>query len=114
MSHALAIFATLLGGTVGLLMLVLLLAGSPNSSPQQLMFIKLSMLATAVVCLVCAGAAIWLMIAKHPWWGLAAGFSPVVFCIALITTWHFLEQARLTREAKDHPWSASPKQASDK
>lgn len=114
MLYVLAIVATFVAGASSLLTLVLLMAGGANSSPQQILFIKVSMLATAVVCVGCTVAAIWLMIARHPWWALVAGIAPLIFCIALIITWHFSEQARLTRLAKDDPWNTSTKQVADK
>lgn len=109
-----AICSTLLGMLATLMMLVLLMAGGANSSPQQITFIKFSMLAMLLICLISVVGAVWLMVARHPWWAAMAGAIPAFAAIALTITWHVSEQARLNREAKNHPWNQTTKQVSDK
>ncbi len=101
-----AICSTLMGMLATLMMLVLLMAGGANSSPQQLFFIKMSMLGMLIIALVSVIAAVWLMIARHPWWAAAAGIAPLIAAIALTITWHVMDQARLAKtpnEFAQHP-----------
>jgi len=78
-----AVFSMLVGVGATLTMIVLLLAGSPNSTPAQMTQIKMLMLGMAVCGLVCVVGAIWAMVAgRH---GLAAGvgIGPMVVAIVM-------------------------------
>jgi len=79
----LAILSTLTGMGATLLMLVLLLAGSPNSTPAQLSQIKWLMLSVAVVGLIGTVAAIWSMCVHRHGLGAAIGFAPALFVVIL-------------------------------
>ncbi len=81
MQLALAIFASLVGLVASVVLLVLLLAGSPNSSPQQLATIKSWMIATGVVGVLGLVGAVWLMIVRRPMPAAAVGGAPALFCI---------------------------------
>lgn len=67
-------------GVIGTLMiLVLLMAASPNSSPEQLRNIKLMMLAALVIgALMAIGASI-LIATGRPWIGSIVGAFPALF-----------------------------------
>jgi hypothetical protein len=85
MSLTLTILAAIASTGVTAMMLVLLLAGSPNSSPEQLAHIRMLMLLAAGVWLAGLVGAVWShAVGRH---GLAAGLgaAPTVFCIALFT-----------------------------
>lgn len=62
--------------------LVLLLAGSANSSDEQLRRIKLWMLATLLVALAATGSGIWAMVAKRMLLASVAGVAPTLFVVA--------------------------------
>ncbi len=83
MPYAVSILFALAGVFASLLMLVLLLAGSPNSSPEQWAQMK-----TLILSVVCVGAvgligAVWAMIESRPWIGSAIGGFPVPYCVML-------------------------------
>ena len=81
-----AVLVAVLGVAAGvvatLMMLVMLLASMPNGSPQQLASIRNWMIATGVIGVACAIAAIVLMSTGRPWWGAGVGAVPVVTTIA--------------------------------
>jgi hypothetical protein len=70
-------------GLLGSLMLItLLLAGSPNSTPAQLHTIKLLMLAVAIGGVLCVAGSVTLIVWHRPLWASAVGIAPAatVFC----------------------------------
>lgn len=75
----------LAGGIVATVMLLsLLLASAPNSSPQQLRTIRRLMWLSGVGGLLCAVAGTWLLLAGRPWWGAAVGAVPVAATLTLL------------------------------
>lgn len=76
------VFSTLIGVTM-------LMAGSPNSSPGQLLFIKRMMLVFGVVGLVCLIGAIVLSVNRMPGWSIAVSLVPVLFTIVFFV-WAFV------------------------
>lgn len=76
------VFSTLIGVTM-------LMAGSPNSSPDQLLFIKRMMLAFGVVGLICLIGAIVLSVNRMPGWSIAVSLVPVLFTIVFFV-WAFV------------------------
>ncbi|HYD02151.1 MAG TPA: hypothetical protein VEB22_13070 [Phycisphaerales bacterium] len=82
MKYVLASVLTLGGAALCVMLLSLLLAGSPNSSPAQLARIKGWMLATVLVGLLGATGAVWAMAIGRPGLGAYAGAAPAAFCIA--------------------------------
>lgn len=92
MKLALALLASAGGVFATLTMLTLLLAGSPNSSPQQLAEIKAYMWATGIVGLGGLAFAIWGMTKGRHAFAAWAGAAPIAFFILLFV---FL----LTRES---------------
>jgi ABC-type Mn2+/Zn2+ transport system permease subunit len=67
-------------GTIGFLMvLVMLMAGGANSTPQQIRRIKQLMLLTTVVGLGCVIGGAWLSVRGSPWWGSGVAMVPAVF-----------------------------------
>ena len=79
----LAILSTLSGIGATLLMLILLLAGSPNSTPAQLSQIKWLMLSVAFFGLFGVVAAVWSMCIHRYSLAAAFGFAPVLFVVIL-------------------------------
>ena len=84
MKLACAILSTLAGAGMTLMMLVLLLASTPNSTPMQLRQIEQWMLMVALIGAAAIAGALWAMITRRH--GLAAGIgiAPVVLDIALL------------------------------
>jgi hypothetical protein len=67
-------------GVLGTLtMLVMCLAGAPNSSPPQIRRIKQIMLLSAVLGAAMAAGGIWLIVQGHPWWAALVGGFPMIF-----------------------------------
>lgn len=77
----LAVLGALIGLCASGLMLILLLASSPNSSPQQWAQIRGWMIAVAAVALVGLAGAVWGLIVKRPWMAAGAGLAPAVFSV---------------------------------
>ena len=69
----------------------MLLAGSPNSSPEQLLFLKRMMLVFGVVGLVCLVGAIVLNVNRMLGWSIAVSLFPFVLAIAFFT-WAYLKE----------------------
>ncbi|HQY89113.1 MAG TPA: hypothetical protein PK402_10665 [Tepidisphaeraceae bacterium] len=78
------VFSTLMG-------IVLLLAGSPNSSPEQLLFIKRMMLVIAVLGAICLIGAIVLNVNRMLGWSIAVSLVPVVLVIGFFIWAYFSE-----------------------
>ncbi len=66
------------------MLFVLLIAGSPNSSPEQIVRLKWMMGACVVGGLICCGAGIMLLVRAHPVWGGAIGALPLAVMFGLI------------------------------
>ncbi len=81
MSIALAILSTLAGMFVSLIMVVMLLASAPNSSPEQWAQIRNWLIAVIVAAVAGLAGAVWLLIVKKPWYAIGMGGFPVLFCI---------------------------------
>ena len=81
MPYAVAILASLVGGFISFLFVVLLFASTPNSTDAQLAEIRNWIIAVAAVTLVAAGGAIWLMVTKRPWIAAGLGVAPALFSI---------------------------------
>lgn len=72
------------GGLLCTLMLVILfLAGMPNSKPDDLRMIKLYTWGVFLGGLLCAVGGGWLLAAGRPWWGAGVGMLPFVGMIVL-------------------------------
>jgi hypothetical protein len=84
MWYALSILGTVAGLVVTVLVLTLLLAGSPNSSPEQLLRIKRLMLGTALVGLGGLIGAVWAMVVGRPALAGAIGAAPAAAGIGLL------------------------------
>lgn len=84
MPIAFAILSTLLGLFVSLLMVVMLFASAPNSSPEQWAQIKNWLFAVTAAAVVGLAGSVWLLIVKKPWYAMGAGAFPVLFCIVAI------------------------------
>lgn len=82
MSLLLPILALVTSWCSALGFLVLLAAGSANSSDEQLRRIKLWMLATLLVALAATGSGIWAMVAKRTLLASATGLVPALFVVA--------------------------------
>lgn len=78
----LAVLSTIAGAGASGTMLVLLLASSPNSSPQQFASIRNWMIAIAVVALLGIVGAIWALVVKRPWHAAGIGLAPALFTLA--------------------------------
>ena len=77
------ILSCLISAGATLMMLVLLLAGSPNSSPQQLAQIKWMMLGVAALGLLgLVGAIVAMVMGKH-WPAAGIGIAPAVGVVVL-------------------------------
>jgi len=83
MARWLAVLSIFVGGGASLLMLVLLLAGSPNSKPEQLAEIKRFMFAVALVAMLGLTGGGWALYAGRPALAAALGIAPLVFVIVL-------------------------------
>jgi hypothetical protein len=74
-----------LGAITGLfasgLMLILLVASSPNSTPQQWAQIRGWMIAVTAVAILGLAGAVWGLIVKRPWLATGAGLAPAVFSV---------------------------------
>jgi hypothetical protein len=79
-----AILATLAGGGMSLITLVMLMAGGANSSPKQVRELKIMMLCVLLLAMGSLVGAIWTFIKER--YGLSAliGVAPAIACIALI------------------------------
>lgn len=88
MSKLLTILAAILaigGGLFGTLFWVgFMMACMPNSKPEQLAFLR-KLLFTALAAGLCLTVlAGWLVFHNRPWWGAAAGATPIVGLIVLM------------------------------
>ena len=81
----LAILSTFAGAAASLVMIVLLLAGSPNSSPQQLAQIKWMMIGVALMALAGIVGAIWAMVLGRHLLASGIGIAPALGVVALFT-----------------------------
>jgi hypothetical protein len=85
MGLVITILGIALGAMGHLMLLVLCLAGMPNSSEKQLAQIRLWMLGIMAVGLAVAGIGIWLHRTGHPGWAAAINLaSPVVLTVVLL------------------------------
>jgi hypothetical protein len=84
MMHALAILGMVAGILVTLMVVGLLLAGSPNSSPEQFLRIKRLMLGMALVGLGGLSGAVWAMVAGRPGLAGVIGVAPAALGIGLL------------------------------
>lgn len=83
-SLILAALATVVGACGSLMLFVLLLAGSPNSSPEQIRLIKWLMLLCAVAGLLCFGGGIFLTARAHPALASLVGALPMIVLVSLM------------------------------
>jgi cytochrome c biogenesis protein CcdA len=81
MSYVLAILAAAAGAFVSFLMVVLLFASAPNSTPAQWAEIRAWLIAVALVALGGLVGAVWLSVVKRPLLGAGVGALPALFCI---------------------------------
>jgi hypothetical protein len=79
MTYVLALLATGCGIFASVMLLTLLLAGSPNSKPEQLAQIKAWMLTILIVTLLSVAAAACLMVFGRPWHAVGVGSFPIAF-----------------------------------
>ena len=80
----LAILCIVAGAVGSLMLFVLLIAGSPNSTDAQIRLIKWLMLATVVGGLACSGLGVLLIVKSHPMWASMVGVFPMAFLIGLM------------------------------
>lgn len=85
MSSVLAVASSLVGALATLLMLTLLLASAPNSTPQQLSQINWLMLAVGLIGLAGLAAAVVALIAGRQWLAAGAGLAPAAFSVIILT-----------------------------
>lgn len=81
MITALAILAAALGIIATWLMLVLIVAGAANSSPEQLARLKFWSITIATSAAFGLIGSIWLIIVDRPWAAVAVGASPALVCL---------------------------------
>jgi hypothetical protein len=79
----LAVVCTLVGAMGSLMLFVLCIAGAPNSSPAQIVRIKLYMLATALGGVAIVACACTLIAFGHPSWASVVGIVPMAALIGL-------------------------------
>ena len=84
MLSVLAIAATIAGAIASISLLTLLLAGSPNSTPEFYAKLKFWMIFTAVAGTAIVVAAIWTLAEGHPLISLLIGGFPILVLIGLI------------------------------
>lgn len=84
MASVLAVASSLVGALATLMMLTLLLASTPNSSPQQMSHITWLMLAVGLVGLASLAAAVVALVAGRKWLAAGVGIAPAAFSIVLI------------------------------
>lgn len=106
MLNFLAVLLTLIGATATAMMLVLLLAATPNSTSRQCRRMRGAMLLVAAAGLGAGAAAVLGVLHGRP--GLAAmiGAAPVVIDLVVFVVLSAVEQRELARAARDHPWNA--------
>lgn len=85
-SNICCVAAIIVGVAAALALSVLVLAGSPNSTPYQQSRFRFMILTTLVVTLACVGGAIWSMISGKPWLGACVGLMPLAVS-ALLLAW---------------------------
>lgn len=86
--NILAVCSMLMGVGASVLMLVLLLASTPNSSPQQLAQIRGWMLAIGVLAAMSLVGSVWALIVKKPLPAAGVGALPLLFCVvSFIVLW---------------------------
>ena len=78
----LAVLGALVGLCASGLLLILLVASSPNSTPQQWAQIRGWMVAVMAVALLGLGGAVWGLVVKRPWVAAGAGLAPAFFSLA--------------------------------
>ena len=83
MATVIATLGTLTGGAATLLMLVLLLASTPNGKPEDLSRINWLMLAVALVGGAGMIGAALSMFAGRNWMALGIGLTPAIFVVGL-------------------------------
>ena len=76
-----AILSTIAGAFTSFLLVVLLFASAPNSTPAQWAQIKAWLIAVTLIALAGFASSIWFMLAKRPWVAAGLGGSPAVFCL---------------------------------
>ncbi len=81
MPLVLAILSNIAGAFASFLMIVLLFASAPNSTPAQWAQIRAWLIAVTVVAFAGCVSSIWFMVAKRPWVAAGLGGMPTVFCI---------------------------------
>lgn len=79
----LAILSFCAGVAGALLMIGLLFASTPNSSPKQMREIKMWIILTLVVMLLGLALGIWALFVARPQLAIALGLSPAVFSVVL-------------------------------
>jgi hypothetical protein len=80
----LAALANVVGILATLLILVMCMAGGANSTPQQIRTLKLIMLASALVCVICVTVSIWCLIAGRPGLGALLAALPTLLSISIV------------------------------
>jgi hypothetical protein len=84
MPAVLASLSTVIGFKASLLMLVMLLASAPNSTPAQAATIKWLMLSVAAACVLGLVGGVGSIIAGRPWLGAGLGAVPTVYVVGLV------------------------------
>jgi peptidoglycan/LPS O-acetylase OafA/YrhL len=89
-----AVVALIVSVVVALTGEVLMIAGSPNSTPAQLRTIQLIMWAIALGTLACVVVSIVLMTKSYPWAAVFVGGTPAVALICLFIVTLIVESMR--------------------
>ena len=80
----LGILAVLAGALGTFCFVGFLLAGMPNGSPELLASLTRWMIIVGVLGVLCAAAAIWLLVVGRPWIGAGVGVAPLVALIVFL------------------------------
>lgn len=84
MSIVFSLLSTFVGLGVSVLMLILLLAASPNSKPADFAVLKTLMWSVTIIGLLGVSGASWAMYVSKHILASGIGISPAVFCVVLL------------------------------
>ena len=85
MAAVVAVFSILAVVGATLTMVVILLAGAPNSKPEHWIQIKMLMLGMGLVRLIGLVGAVWAMVAGRHWLAARIGITPAAAAITMFT-----------------------------
>lgn len=79
-----SIAAVLLSLVVALFVITFVLAAGANSSPAQILELKVACWTILATTILSVGAMIWLLVVKRPWWSLGAASTPGAMAILVL------------------------------